>query len=573
VAERIKFIAVVSLTENLFPPGRAPQQSLVIHDYTILKLSGSNDQLRSNHTLSLHMSSLSTFTMRLVILFWLASTAAPSFGVPQTDSSDPLKLHSDAAGRYQNAGDLEHAAAEYKAFLSEALHRVANGEAGVGLFEPAMALLDEGLKLTPASKDLRLDYARVALDAEKLARAKELAAEAVRSDPRDAQARYLLGRVLFHLQDYKGAREQLEAAVAANPDFNTGYLLGRVYLVLHQEKQARTLFDEMIAGLGDTSLLHIYFGRAYSLLDYPEQAVEEFHKAMAKDGHAMDAHYYLALAYLRHDESAGYAKAVPEFQAELKINPNDVRSRYMLGYIALKQNRYGEAETELSQAAALQSQDLNTLVNLAEVYIALDRSAEAEAMLRKEISLAQSAGDQRRNGRAHYLLGRMLVKAGKREEAKQEMAIAAQQDDTRGMSSGPAAEARVIGSSSLAQQETPDRSEHPAAHAAPEELQKLEQFKAQVTPAIAEAYNNLGALAAGNRSFPEAVGWFEKASSWNPQLEGLDRNLGMAAFYAREWNKAEKPLQRYVVSHADDTAAQTALEETLKRLRLRQRTD
>jgi tetratricopeptide (TPR) repeat protein len=300
-------------------------------------------------------------------------------------------------------------------------------------------------------------------------------------------------------------------------------------------------------------------------LDYPEQAVEDFHKAMARDNHAVDAHYYLALAYLRHDESAGYGKAVPEFESELKINPNDSRSHYMLGYIALKQSRYAEAETELSQATGLQPQDLNMLVSLAEVYIAQDRSTEAEVMLRKEISLAQSASDQRRNGRAHYLLGRLLVKAGKREEAKQEMAIAAQQEDTRGMSSGPATEARVIGSSSLAQKEAPDRSERSAAHAAPEERQQLEQFKAQMTPAIAEAYNNLGALAAGNRRFPEAVGWFEEASAWNPQLEGLDRNLGMAAFYAQEWDKAESSLQRYVLSHAGDTVARHALEETLKR--------
>ena len=487
----------------------------------------------------------------------------------QSNSPDSLKLHFETAGAYQKAGDARRATVEYKAFLREALHRVANGEAGVGQFEAAMALLDEALQLdpaAPASQEVRLDFARVALDAEKLPRAKQLAAEAVRSDPKDPQARYLLGRVLFHLQDYKGAQEQLETAVAANPDFNTGYLLGRVYLVLHEEKQARTLFDEMIAGLGDTALLHIYFGRAYSLLDYPEQAVEEFHKAMAKDSHGVDAHYYLALAYLRHDESAGYTKAIPEFAAELKINPNDVRSRYMLGYIALKQGRYAEAEAELSQAAVQQPQDLNTLVNLAEVYIAEDRLAEAKTMLRREISLAQTAGDRRRNGRAHYLLGRLLVKTGNLEEAKQEMAIAAQQDDTGGMSSGPAAEARVIGSSSLAQQETPDRPDQPTPNVAPEELRRLEQFKAEISPVIAEAYNNLGALAADGRAYSAAVDWFEKATLWNPHQEGLDRNLGMAAFYAREWTKAEKPLQGYVAAHGDDAAARTALEETLKRI-------
>ena len=516
------------------------------------------------------MSYRSTFATRFSVLLWLVSTCTCVIASPQNEPRDALKLHLDAAGRYQNVGDAGHAALEYKAFLTEALHRVANGEAGVGQFEPAMALLEEARKLVPATKDLQLDYARVALDAEKLARAKDIAGEAVRANPRDPQARYLLGRVLFHLQDYKGARQQLELAVAANPDFDTGYLLGRVYLILHEERLARTLFDEMITGLGDTALLHIYFGRAYSLLDYPEQAVKEFHQAMAKDRHAVDAHYYLALAYLRHDESAGYAKAMPEFEAELKINPNDVRSHYMLGYIALKESRFAEAENELSRAAALQPQDLNTLVNLAEVYIAQDRSTEAEVMLRKEISLAQDVGDQRRNGRAHYLLGRLLVKAGKMQEAKQEMAIAAQQDDTRGMSSGPTAEARVIGSSSLAQQETPDRSDHPAsASAAPEELRKLEQFKVQMSPAIAEAYNNLGAFAATGHAYMEAVDWFEKAGAWNPQFEGLDRNLGMAAFHAREWGKAVNPLQQYVSAHPGDATARTALEEARKRMESR----
>src|SRR5262249_49401823 len=157
----------------------------------------------------------------------------------------------------------------------------------------------------------------------------------------------------------------------------TGYLLGKAYLLLHDEKDARTLFNEMIAGLGDAALLHIYFGRAYSLMDYPDQAYEEFHKAITRDPHARDAHYYLALAYLRHDETTGYARAIPEFQAELKIDPNDVRSHYMLGYIALKQRNFAEAESELSQAAALQPNDVNTLLNLAEAYTGKNQFGEA----------------------------------------------------------------------------------------------------------------------------------------------------------------------------------------------------
>jgi tetratricopeptide (TPR) repeat protein len=501
----------------------------------------------------------------------LVSALLPSFVLSsrlsshgQSDS-DELKVHYEAAGRYADAGEREHAVAEYRAFLAEALHRIANGEAVAGNFDDAVQLFDQAALFAPQDKNLWSDYARVSLDGEKLTQARAAAEKAVSLDPRDSQALFLLGSVSFHLEDYAHARAQLEAAVAGNPDFKTGYLLGRTYLILHDERQARTLFDEMIAGMGDTALIHIYFGRAYSLMDYPDQAVEEFHKAIAKDSHAVDAHYYLALAYLRHDESAGYARAIPEFEAELKINPNDVRSHYMLGYIALKQSRFTVAERELGQAAALQPSDLNTLVSLAEAFTGENRFGDAEATLRKAIAVAQNDSvQQRQSGRAHYLLGRLLMKTGREEDAKREMAISAEKEDTRGMSSGPAAEARAISSSSLAQQEARDRSDTPV-DSSPDERKRVEEFKNQLSPVIGEGYNYLGAQAAAKQDYSTALRLFEQAAAWNPKLDGLDRNLGMAAFYSKEYAKVLPPLRRYLEGHPDDQLARSALEDAGKR--------
>lgn len=505
------------------------------------------------------------FFLFSVLALLLVFLPAPMFGSQsQAAQPDQLKLLYEAAEGYARSGEKERATAEYQAFLAEALHRLANGEALAGEFDTAVLMFDEASSYAPHDQNLRLDYARVCLDAEKLTRAKTLAEEAVRSDPKDPQARYLLGRVLFHLEDYGAAKTELEAAVTANPDFKTGYLLGRTYLVLHDEQHARMLFDEMVAGLGDTALIHIYFGRAYSLMDYPDQAVHEFKKAIARDPNATDAHYYLALHYLRHDESVGYAKAIPEFQAELRVNPNDVRSHYMLGYIALKQSRFAEAEAELSRAAALQPPDLNTLVNLAEAYTAQNHLGDAEATLRKALQIAgKDPQQQKQSGRAHYLLGRLLMKTGREDEAKRELALATHQEDMRGMSSGPAAEARAISSSSLAQQEARDRSEA-GPTGTTDELKRVAEFKNQLSPLVGKAYNDLGVFAADKRDYSAALRSFEKASTWSPGLEGLDRNLGMAAYYAREFDKVSPPLTRYLESHPDDKAARAALEEALK---------
>ena len=109
----------------------------------------------------------------------------------------------------------------------------------------------------------------------------------------------------------------------------------------------------------------------------------------------------------------------------------------------------------------------------------------------------------------------------------------------------------MINSSSLAQQEQRDRSETPA-NSSPDELKKVEEMKSQLSPLVAEGYNDLGALAAGKQQYSTALRLFEKASAWDPRLEGLDRNLGMAAFYAKEYDKVAQPLGRYLASHPDD---------------------
>jgi len=113
----------------------------------------------------------------------------------------------------------------------------------------------------------------------------------------------------------------------------------------------------------------------------------------------------------------------------------------MLATSPLKQNRYGEAETELSQAAALQSQDLNTLVIWPSLQLALDRSAERRRWLAKNLP-GPDVPAPAPECRHHYLLGKNAVKAGKREEASKRWRLRRNRNDTRGHEFCPAAEAR-----------------------------------------------------------------------------------------------------------------------------------
>jgi len=483
------------------------------------------------------------------------SRAAQKSPARQT-KPDSLQQHFDAARTFEIGGDQEHAAAEYKAFLGEALRAVANVQAQVNQFDSAAKLFDEALGLNPDQPDLYLDYATMRLRQGRLPEGRTLAEKAVQAAPNNTAAQYTLGGALFQLGDYKAAREHLEAAVAAGPTFENGYLLGITYLKLNDLNRATLLFNEMITGLGDTPQIHMYLGRAYREGELYEQAVEEIKKAIARDPKLKQAHYFLGLAYVGRDGDSGFPAAIPEFQAELKINPDDYRSHYMLGYIWWKQRNMKDAETELVRAASLDPQSPDPLVYLGQLYNDTNRVPEAEATLRDAIALTTDVSrSEFQINRAHYVLGRILLQTGRRDEGEKELKIS---EEIRRQIPNPSKDQKAQKTASPIQEDAPGKmAERPPVSAA--ELKKAEQYSSQLAPQIADAYNNLGVAAAGRKDFAAALQLFHRAGEWNPGLETLDRNLGMAAFYANQYDQAIVPLQRHLQGHPDDVRARAAL--------------
>jgi len=419
------------------------------------------------------------------------------------------------------------------------------------------------LRLAPDDGDVRLDFALMRLEQGNLPKARSLAEKVVESSPGNARARAVLGQILFSQGDYKAAREHLEAAVVATPSFEVGYVLGLTYIKLNDLVRARLLFDDMLTGLGDRAQIHIYFGRAYreGESESLDNAVQEFKKAISRDNKVPQAHYFLALAYLDRDGESGFSEAVPELRAELRTNPEDYRSHYLLGYIAMKQHNPKEAESELVHAATLEPQNPDPLVFLGHVYESDGREAEAEATTRKAIALTK---DVSRNGyqinQVHYVLARILLRTGRKEEGEKEMALSKELRER-------VAHPELVRSQKLTdfvnlmqgQGEKASRPDMPAAPVSPEEQKKAPAYANQLKPAIADAYNNLGVIAAGQKEFATAVDYFRKAGAWNPSLETLDRNLGMAAFYANQYDQAVAPLGRHLQEHSDDMRVRAAL--------------
>jgi tetratricopeptide (TPR) repeat protein len=215
-----------------------------------------------------------------------------------------------------------------------------------------------------------------------------------------------------------------------------------------------------------------------------------------------------------------------------------------------------DAESELVRAASLDPQSPDPLVYLGQLYNDTNRVPEAEATLRKAIALTTDVSrSEFQINRAHYVLGRILLQTGRRDEGEKELKIS---QEIRRQIPNPSKDQKAQKTASPIQEDAPGKmAERPPVSAA--DLKKAEQYSAQLAPQIADAYNNLGVAAAGRKDFAAALQLFHKAGEWNPGLDTLDRNLGMAALYANRYDQAIVPLQRHLQEHSDDVRARAAL--------------
>lgn len=468
-------------------------------------------------------------------------------------SKPDLQQQYEDAEHLQASGDMEQAAFAYKLFLASALERLAVRSTQVGDFSRALPRFQEAVALRPHDNELLAAYAGTLRDAHNLAQAKSLAEQLVADQPKSAEAHALLGSVLEQSGDKDGAIQQFETVVSLDPSMKNGLALAEAYLAKKDDKSAARIFSEMLASAGDSAAIHMDIGRAYGEAGFPDDAIVEFKKALAKDPKMPGLHYSLGASYMLSMGEIDYPKAAAEFHKELQLHPNDFLSYSQLGSILLSQHNYAEAEHDLLRATELRPDDPDVFLFLGQLYVDTQRPTDAEAALRKSITLTV---DPSRNHyqvhRAHYLLGRILLQSGRPDEAKSEMRTSQDLlkletlENQDKLPNGMAIEAV---NKPVFTQATPN----------PEAAKELEKLEQRLSPAIADSYNNLGASTAHDGNVTEAVTYFEKAAQWNPNLEGVDYNLARAAYSAKDYVKAVAPLSRYLHGHPDDTWFRSAL--------------
>lgn len=481
-------------------------------------------------------------------------------------SSTVLQAHYERAQKYLSAHDTDHAVQEYRLFLADAMRELAVGLAHAGQYKESRSKFEEALNFAPDSPALKLEFAKASIQGGDFDGAKALIEQAEQESPQSrelkARAHLLMGRILRKRNLNDQARKELEQAVDLDPNFENGYELAVTCLNMEDKDCAAKIFSEMDISFGDSAELHLYAGRAYENSDFQTEAVTQFQRAIALNHRLPGAHYSLAAAYLAVGDHEKLPLAMDELRTEIRLFPANAMAYAALGHLETNQQKLTKAERDLRRAAELNSKSPDIFLYLGQLYSDLKKAAEAEAALRTSIQLTTDPSRNRYEvQKAHYLLGRLLLQTGDKDEGRKEldaakaMANASLERDHERLSdylegsSGTGAESKmqsvVVDVSGLA--------------ADPEAMRQVAQFRKQIGPAVADSYNNLGAIAASANDMRTALQCFEHAAQWNSAMDGLDLNWGRAAYASGEFKEAIAPLRRYIQSHPDDKDMRSAL--------------
>jgi len=450
-------------------------------------------------------------------------------------------------------------------------------------YELAARLCRESLEFedTPES---RLELAIVSLYAKKPTDAVEQASRATEMEPRNALGWNIKGEALLQNKDYAGAAAALERSLELNPDTDSIYALGIAYAGQGEKAKAGDTFSHLLARNGNSGWSHVLVGRAYQKGSMPEEAEAEFGNALRIDPRTPNAHYFWALTLLQANRWIPSPEVRSHLHEELKIDPRHFLANYWLGYFASNERNYDESDYYLRLAAEINPSQ-------PEIWMFLGLNAQrrgangaAETYFRKAIALTKNRDIKEHLAirRAYFAIGRMLMSSGRKKEGEEflqkaqelELLVMAESQNKPGEAKAKEG-AGMSGTVGPDVPQTDNRNDllappgqglidgedsrllvGPGARSQQDPDEKTEK---QLRTILGSAFNDLATAEALQEKYVLAAKYYREAANWDARIPGLQRNLGLAAYFVGEYAEAIGLLAKVVRVAPDDAYARAVL--------------
>lgn len=289
-----------------------------------------------------------------------------------------------------------------------------HAQKGLGDTKSALRTFEEARRIDPRSAPVLLSYAELLAEVGRRAEAAKIADEAIAAAPDMARLWTLKGSLALAAGDVDGALAAFDRALAANPK-QADARVARVSLLIDLGREAAVESDLAVLKREAPDdpranyLRAVYLGKRGNPAGARENlvAVATVVDAMPRDQLLRRMPQLLLLCGVAHYSLGNNEKARTCLQDLLRVTPNHVGARRVLGSVLLAQGDARGAIAALEPAAAAAPGDAETLALLASAYLAQRRYQAANEYLEKALAASGGASD------IHATLGLSLLGAGR----------------------------------------------------------------------------------------------------------------------------------------------------------------
>lgn len=208
----------------------------------------------------------------------------------------------------------------------------------------------------------------------------------------------------------KAAAIVSDLLVSRPTDVALNYLSYRLY----SDLAGRSLLTLALVG-SDSAEMHQAMARELARHDENTAAIANYREALRINPNLPGLHTELGDLLYYSQDTKMQAQAAAEFEAALKVNPDDEKAQLYLGMIAEQDGDLNIALADDTRATQLDPNDTDAYTELAKVLVLMNQRGKAQQALERAVEIDPS------NYVAHYRLAGIYRQQGKTEQVKKQI--------------------------------------------------------------------------------------------------------------------------------------------------------
>jgi tetratricopeptide (TPR) repeat protein len=232
---------------------------------------------------------------------------------------------------------------------------------------------------------------------------------AIKLDPRYAEAHYQLARCFLKMEIWNSAFTELSRTVDLNPQNSKARIdLGNLLAAAHEFKRAEEQARSVLSREPDNVDAHTLLGTVYAIQNDLPASLTEMKTALELAPGRSES--YLRLASIQANAKQ-LAEAEENFKKAIQLDPKSVPVLLGLGDFYLRQQRWLDAEQQYRRAIELEPKSRAPRTALARLYFAQGQKAQAEQVLAEAKKALPSSSENYRILGDFYFETRQFDKA------------------------------------------------------------------------------------------------------------------------------------------------------------------